>query len=116
MYDANLLRRIQRRQHSFVVTIPMQIIREAGITQGQVMAFETEGGRITMIPVKSAKGGSADVDRYAKGGSADVDRYAKGGSADVDRYAKEVVRMMESASKEKGTDYKINRLEKLRIK
>ena len=105
MYDANLLRRIQRRQHSFVVTIPMQIIREAGITQGQVMAFETEGGRITMIPVKSAKGGSADVDRYAKGGSADVDRYAK-----------EVVRMMESASKEKGTDYKINRLEKLRIK
>ena len=94
MYDANLLRRIQRRQHSFVVTIPMQIIRKAGITQGQVMAFETEGGRITMIPVKSAKGGSADVDRYAK----------------------EVVRMMESASKEKGTDYKINRLEKLRIK
>ena len=94
MYDANLLRRIQRRQHSFVVTIPMQIIREAGITQGQVMAFETEGGRITMIPVKSAKGGSADVDRYAK----------------------EVVRMMEGASKKKGTDYKINRLEKLRIK
>ena len=105
MYDANLLRRIQRRQHSFVVTIPMQIIREAGITQGQVVAFETEGDRITMIPVKAAKGGSADVDRYAKGGSADVDRYTK-----------EVVRMMEGASKKKGTDYKINRLEKLRIK
>ena len=96
MDDTYLLRRIQRRQHSFVVTLPMRIIHEAGITQGQVVTFETDGDRIILTPV-----------RYGT---------AKEDSAGPGKYSKDIARMMESASRKPKSASKADMLEKLRIK
>ena len=96
MDDGDLLRRIQRRQCSFVVTIPMRILHKAGMTQGRVVTFETDGDRIIIIPVKRET--------------------SKEDSPGPGKYSKDIARMIESASRKPKSSSKADRLEKLRIK
>ncbi len=76
-------RRVHMRRSSFILTIPQDIVRKAGISNGQSVRFEIRDGKIVISPTDVVgSGGAADpegLDPYKK---AITDMMAKGAKSE----------------------------------
>jgi len=112
----DMQRKIQFRQGSYVVTIPLQIVHALGIRRDQYVRFAVSKGKIIIKPVdpNMAKKDVAEADRD----SASLDRYGSGQGSKEGGFEEDLAAALKNdgmGRKAGGPGGGASRLEKLRM-
>lgn len=107
----DIQRKIQFRQGSYVVTIPLQIVHALGIRRNQYVRFAVSRNKVIMKPVESGitKKDVAEADRD----SAALDKHGGQSGEDDGGYMKDLA---EALSWSKPDPVGPSRMEKLRMR
>jgi len=112
----DMQRKIQFRQGSYVVTIPLQIVHTLGIRRDQYVRFAVSKGKIIIKPVdpNMTKKDLTEADRD----SASLDRYGSGRGSEVGGFEEDLAAALKNdgmGRKAGGPGGGASRLEKLRM-
>ena len=107
----DIQRKVQFRQGSYTVTIPLQIVHALGMRRNQYVRFAVSKNKVIIKPVESGitKKDITEADRD----SAALDKYdGQPGEGDDDGYMKDLAKALSRRKQEPGGP---SRMEKLRM-